>query len=211
MLKQHKRHMLQYWLKLDAHVDVESFIEVAIPPWDVKGTGTVEFFVLLSDEPPEDVVSLDQPRWRAHAEKVALAGECARNSAEVADKISALKRKCYADMHTGHNPEGKQKKRLKPHEQQAVEEILMEAQREGRKQWQADHRTLSSVKMPYPRRVVLNGPSESAETRQANKRKAIATMRAQKFAADVHAADPNFGGGRDIGPTHPERFGVPAL
>lgn len=182
------RHELQSWLKLDRDVDEDSFMEVMIPPWKRSNKGTVEFFVLLTDTPPEDVIALGTPRRNVYLDAQNAAGEEAVNSNETARAISEYKKQCYADMHKGENPDGVEKIRLKPFEKWTVDVIKEKAHAAAMASYRAKH-AVPSFSMNYWHNPPTRSPCSGVDMEPAQ-----ITKKAKTNHEFVVAANPELGG-----------------
>ena len=188
-----KQQHLQRWLKLDRDLDLKSFAQIMCPPWKMEGTGLFEFFVLLSDTPPEDVINVRRPRELAWEDGAKVAERRAEQSREVADAVAALKEKFYADMHRGENPERIQKKRLKPEEKEQVQDVIDDAVDAARLAYARANPRWPSFDMNYSQ-ADLDANRETPQKRARDREAAIATKRARANHRDVVAANPDFGG-----------------
>lgn len=188
-----KAAQLQKWLKIDEHVDVDSFVELMLPPWKLKATGTVEFFLLLTDTPPEDVICLKEPRQAAYDRRLTEAKYLAGLSPTVKAAESELKKGFYAATHKGKNPDGIEKRRLKPLEKAAVQQVKRAARDAAGLQFKAANPTLASFSMCYPTGSLWD--RTTAAKRARDKEACKATKQAKAHHKYVVAANPDLGGG----------------
>lgn len=195
----HKSTDLQNWLQLDNDVSTKCLAELMLPPWKMhKGTGTIEFFLLITDVPPEDVISLGIPRKMKYDDDLKRAVDRAVGTDAFKQRVSEYRQQCYAKMHKGQNPDGIEKIRLSAAEKQELADLHQQAMDDAEATYRAQHpfKKRGSFVMGYdwsPSRAGCDTPAHRAKrARDAD------AGRASKVAKDNHervvAANPVLGG-----------------
>lgn len=194
--KKHKETQLQNFLKLDGDV-TSACLREFIQPWKLTGPGTIEFCLLLTNSPPEDFISLHEPRDDAYDIQSYLAGGRAIASAEHQQSISEYKQACYAKMHKGRNPDGIEKKRLKPDEKDGLQALTDQARTKAETEWKEAHpyHKRDAFHMNYPIKYLrLQTAGDTSAKRKQVRDDAKVTKQAKENHKRVVAANPDLGG-----------------
>jgi hypothetical protein len=194
--RRHKESQLQNWLKLDGDV-TSACLREFIQPWKLTGPGTIEFCLLLTDSPPEDFISLHKPRDETYDIQSWVAGNRAIASAEFQQSISEYKQACYAAMHKGRNPDGIEKKRLKPAEKDGLQALTDQARTKAETEWKEAHpyQKRDAFHMNYPIKYLrLQTAGDTSAKRKQVRDDAKVTKQAKENHKRVVAANPDLGG-----------------
>ena len=194
-----KNHKLQNWLRLDSDVTVKCLFEL-IPPWKLEHwsePGVVEFYLLLTDKPPEDFLALGPPRHALYGAQRTEVYEGALHSEELKEDIADYKRECWANMkpNKGKNPDRKEKKRLNPEEKRHVASLEDKAVTQAVEDWKRakPFEKRDSVQVGYqPRDFKLT--SQQRKRRGENLEVSKVTKKAKENHESVMEADPTRAG-----------------
>lgn len=199
VLHPHKSTQLQTWIKMDLDVTLEDMVAF-IPPWKLDGPGTIEFFVLMTSTPPEDVISLGKVAAATYEDNARKAGAHYLCTPEFQAEKSKMKQGFYADMkkNQGHNPAGIEKKnRYTTHEKEMIEKQRYEAEKKAVHDWKTANpfAEREPFKMNYPREYLADNPlGKTVSKRKRVRDDAKTTKEAKANHQHVVAADPEHGG-----------------
>lgn len=128
-----KKTDLQTWFRWDASNSTEELENWMCPPWKAYETGTVDFYLLLTDHAPMDVVDLHKAR---KIKKKALAKATADRVVRESN-IEVEMRIKFAAGKSGKNPHARQKRKLTNEEseelQTAIDEVHRRAYRNAKR------------------------------------------------------------------------------
>ena len=108
----------QHWLWLGASPTKQAVANLLAPPWKGFNVGTVDFYILLSDTRPQDVLNIKKALLTPAKIAARTEAEEARKAAETAWRIAAM---------PGKNPKGRQKRRLSNEESEKLKTVRARA------------------------------------------------------------------------------------